>query len=55
MRLGLWSRTLEKITVDPRTRQVVIYSPRSIPLFMRIAMQSYEFVWLPFWVRLLSI
>eukprot|EP01043_Picozoa_sp_COSAG02_P021687 COSAG02_NODE_1108_length_14539_cov_4.353393_12_plen_227_part_00 len=33
--------------LDPRTRQVVIYSPRSIPLFMRTAMQSYEFVWLP--------
>ena len=41
--------------LDPRTRQVVIYSPRAIPLFMRIAMQSYEFVRPPLWLRLLSI
>jgi hypothetical protein len=40
--------------IDPRTRQV-IYSPRAIPRFIRIAMQSYEFVRLPLWLRLLSI
>jgi hypothetical protein len=52
--LGLWSYVAWR-RLDPRTRQVVkvMYSPRSIPLFMRIAMQSYEFVWLPLWVWLL--
>eukprot|EP01043_Picozoa_sp_COSAG02_P023299 COSAG02_NODE_1240_length_13709_cov_14.174798_5_plen_183_part_00 len=44
MSAGLCALVLRWRRLDPRTRQVVIYSPRAIPLFMRIVMQSYEFV-----------